>query len=27
VPNIPDASVPIGKDDTENIVTRIVGEP
>ncbi len=27
VPNIPDASVPVGKDDTENIVTRIVGEP
>jgi seryl-tRNA synthetase len=27
VPNIPDASVPIGKDDTENIVTRIEGEP
>ena len=27
VPNIPDPSVPIGKDDTENIVTRIEGEP
>ena len=27
VPNIPDPSVPIGKDDTENIVTRVVGEP
>ena len=27
VPNIPDASVPVGKDDTENIVTRVVGEP
>lgn len=27
VPNMPDASVPVGKDDTENIVTRIEGEP
>jgi seryl-tRNA synthetase len=27
VPNIPDPSVPIGKDDTENIVTRVEGEP
>jgi len=27
VPNLPDPSVPIGKDDTENVVTRVVGEP
>ena len=27
VPNMPDASVPVGKDDAENIVTRIEGEP
>ncbi len=27
VPNMPDPSVPLGKDDTENIVTRTVGEP
>ena len=27
VPNIPDPSVPIGKDDTENVVTRVSGEP
>jgi seryl-tRNA synthetase len=27
VPNIPDPSVPVGKDDTENIVTRVIGEP
>ena len=27
VPNIPDPSVPIGKDEAENIVTRVVGEP
>jgi seryl-tRNA synthetase len=27
VPNLPDPSVPVGKDDTENIVTRVVGEP
>ena len=27
VPNMPDASVPVGKDDTENIVTRVEGEP
>ena len=27
VPNLPDPSVPVGKDDTENIVTRIEGEP
>ena len=27
VPNIPDPSVPVGKDDTENIVTRVEGEP
>jgi seryl-tRNA synthetase len=27
VPNLPDPSVPVGKDDTENIVTRVEGEP
>ncbi len=27
VPNLPDPSVPIGRDDSENIVTRVVGEP
>jgi seryl-tRNA synthetase len=27
VPNLPDPSVPVGKDETENIVTRVVGEP
>ena len=27
VPNLPDPSVPIGKDDSENVVTRVVGEP
>jgi seryl-tRNA synthetase len=27
IPNIPDASVPFGKDDTENIVIRTWGEP
>jgi seryl-tRNA synthetase len=27
VPNIPDPSVPVGKDDSENIVTRVEGEP
>ncbi|MGB8647574.1 MAG: serine--tRNA ligase [Anaerolineae bacterium] len=27
VPNIPDADVPFGKDDTENIVIKTVGEP
>src|SRR5919199_4913839 len=27
VPNLPDASVPPGKDDTENEVVRTVGEP
>jgi len=26
VPNLPDPSVPVGKDDTENIITRTVGE-
>jgi seryl-tRNA synthetase len=26
VPNLPDASVPIGKDDTENEIVRVVGE-
>jgi seryl-tRNA synthetase len=27
VPNLPDPSVPVGKDDSENVVTRVVGEP
>ncbi len=27
VPNLPDPSVPIGKDDSENVVTRVSGEP
>ncbi len=27
VPNLPDPSVPVGKDDSENIVTRIIGDP
>jgi seryl-tRNA synthetase len=27
VPNLPDPSVPVGKDDTENLVTRVIGEP
>jgi seryl-tRNA synthetase len=27
VPNLPDPSVPVGKDDSENIVTRGEGEP
>ena len=27
VPNLPDASVPVGKDDSENVVTRVEGEP
>jgi seryl-tRNA synthetase len=27
VPNLPDPSVPMGKDDSENIVTRVEGEP
>ncbi len=27
VPNLPDPSVPAGKDDSENIVTRVEGEP
>ncbi|CAG0928147.1 seryl-tRNA synthetase [Thermoflexales bacterium] len=27
VPNLPDPSVPVGKDDSENIVTRVIGEP
>jgi seryl-tRNA synthetase len=27
VPNLPDPSVPVGKDDSENIVTRVEGEP
>ncbi len=27
LPNIPDARTPYGKDDSENIVTRTVGEP
>ena len=27
VPNLPDPSVPVGKDDTENIVTRVEGSP
>jgi seryl-tRNA synthetase len=27
IPNIPDASVPFGKDDTENVVIRTWGEP
>ncbi|NLS80160.1 MAG: serine--tRNA ligase [Chloroflexi bacterium] len=26
VPNLPDPSVPVGKDDTENIITRTVGD-
>jgi seryl-tRNA synthetase len=27
LPNIPDESVPVGKDDKENVVVRVVGEP
>lgn len=27
VPNIPDADVPYGKDDSENVVLRTIGEP
>ncbi len=27
VPNIPDASVPVGKDESENKVLRVVGDP
>ncbi len=27
VPNIPDADVPLGKDDTENVVVKTVGTP
>jgi seryl-tRNA synthetase len=27
LPNIPDPSVPLGKDDSENVVLRTVGEP
>ncbi len=27
VPNLPDPSVPVGKDDSENVVTRVEGEP
>ncbi len=27
VPNLPDPSVPVGKDDSENIVTRVEGAP
>jgi seryl-tRNA synthetase len=27
VPNLPDPSVPVGKDDSANIVTRVEGEP
>ncbi len=27
VPNLPDPSVPVGKDETENIVTRVEGDP
>jgi seryl-tRNA synthetase len=27
VPNLPDPTVPVGKDDSENIVTRVEGEP
>ncbi len=27
VPNLPDPSVPVGKDDTENIVTHVEGDP
>ena len=27
VPNPPDPSVPVGKDDSENIVTRVIGDP
>ena len=27
VPNIPDDSVPVGKDETENVVVRVVGTP
>jgi seryl-tRNA synthetase len=27
VPNLPDPSVPVGRDDSENIVTRVEGEP
>lgn len=27
VPNLPDPSVPIGKDDSENVVLRTVGDP
>ncbi|MHB8645872.1 MAG: serine--tRNA ligase [Thermomicrobiales bacterium] len=27
VPNLPDPEVPVGKDDTENVVTRVEGTP
>jgi len=27
VPNMPDASVPVGKDESENVLVRTVGEP
>ncbi|HVN16566.1 MAG TPA: serine--tRNA ligase [Anaerolineales bacterium] len=27
IPNLPDARVPYGKDDSENVVTKTVGEP
>src|SRR5262249_16786718 len=27
IPNIPDARTPIGRDDTENVVLRTIGEP
>jgi len=27
VPNLPDPSVPVGKDESENVVVRVVGEP
>ncbi len=27
VPNLPDPSVPVGRDESENIVTRVEGEP
>jgi seryl-tRNA synthetase len=27
LPNIPDARVPYGKDDTENVILKVVGEP
>ena len=27
VPNLPDESVPVGKDESENVVVRVVGTP